>query len=176
MIPLVTIADLQQYKHIADSVKNQTVWPQFVNEAQQLDVKIWLGDGLLNELVTQATPVPNTLSALNNTLLEGGSYTYQTRTYLFQGLKAVIIYYAFARYISRAPYNFTQAGITVKESDFSTPASDKAVQRMSTEAMLTAASLKEEVLLYLRRNASSYPLFTCSSKAGRPRTFFVLGD
>lgn len=176
MIALVTKTDLDGYKYIADSVKNEAAWLQFVSEAQLLDVKVWLGDALLNELVTQASTEPNTLTTLNNTLLNGGSYVYQTKTYLFQGLKAVIIYYAFSRLTSRQPYNYTQAGITVKDTDFSTPASDKAVQRLSTEAMLTAASIKEEVLLYLRRNASSYPLFRCSSKAGRPRTFYVLGD
>lgn len=176
MTALVTIDDLLNYKYIADSVKNEAVWPQFVSEAQMLDVKVWLGDGLLNELITQFTSSPDALTALNITLLNGGSYTYQSRTYLFQGLKAVIMYYAFARFTSRQPYNYTAAGITVKDTDFSTPASDKAVQRLSTEAMLTAASLKDEVLLYLRRNAANYPLFRCSSKAGRPRTFFVIGD
>lgn len=176
MIALVTISDLAAYKYIADSVKNSAVWPQFVSEAQMLDVKVWLGDGLLNELITQAQTSPTSFSALNTTLLDGGAYTYQTKTYLFQGLKAVIMYYAFARFTSRQPYNYTAAGITVKDTDFSTPASDKAVQRLSTEALLTGSSLKDEVLLYLRRNANSYPLFRCSNKTGRPRTFYVIGD
>lgn len=176
MTPLVTISDLQQYKHIADSVKNAAVWPQFVSEAQQLDVKVWLGDGLLAELITQAETSPTSFSAANEALLAGGSYVYQTRTFLFQGLKACILYYAFARYISRQPYNITAAGVTVKDADFSTPASDKAVQRLSTEAILTASSLRDEVLLFLRRNATTYPLFRCSNTGGRPRTFFVIGD
>lgn len=176
MTPLVTKTDLDSYKYVAESVKNSTTWPQFVSEAQMLDVKSWLGDGLLNELITQANTSPTSFSAFNTTLLDGGSYTYQSKTYLFQGLKAVIMYYAFARFSSRQPYNYTAAGITVKDTDFSTPASDKAVQRLSTEALLTAASLKDEVLIYLRRNASSYPLFNCRGTAGRPRTFFVIGD
>lgn len=176
MIPLVTIDDLRTLKHIADSVKNSAVWPQFVLEAQQLDVKIWLGDALLNELCTQAEALPQTLTTLNRTLLDGGAYTYQQQTYLFQGLKAAIIYYAFARYTSRTPFNYTQAGITVKESEFSTPASDKVVQRLTAEALLTAGSLRDEVVLYLRRFASSYPLFKCSNSNGRARTFLVIGD
>jgi len=176
MTPLVTTADLAAYKYIADSVKNSAVWPQFVSEAQMLDVKCWLGDALLAELITQAETSPESFSALNSTLLNGGSYTYQTKTYLFQGLKAAIIYYAYARFTSRQPYNFTQAGITVKDTDFSTPASDKAVQRLATEALLTAAALKDEIVLYLNRFSSSYPLYSCSSKNSRPRTFLVIGD
>ena len=64
MTALVTIDDLLNYKYIADSVKNEAVWPQFVSEAQMLDVKVWLGDGLLNELITQFTSSPDALTAL----------------------------------------------------------------------------------------------------------------
>ena len=53
MTNLVTKSDLDSYKYIADSVKNHVSWPQFVSEAQMLDVKHWLGDGLLLELVDQ---------------------------------------------------------------------------------------------------------------------------
>jgi len=176
MTPLITKDDLDNYKYVADSVKNSTVWPQFVSEAQMFEVKIWLGDALLNELIGQAETSPTSFTDLNKTLLNGGSYVYQTKTYLFQGLKAAIIYYAFARFTSRQPYNYTAAGITVKDSDFSTPASDKSVQRLSTEAFLTASAIRDEVLLYLRRNSSSYPLFRCSGGGGRPRTFTVIGD
>ena len=176
MTPLVTLSDLSAYKYIQDSVKTSANWPLSVSEAQQLDVKIWLGDSLLNELVTQFTTSPESLSDLNKTLLNGGTYTYQDRTYLFQGLRAVIIYYAWSRFISRAPFNFTQVGITIKDSDLSTPATTKDIQRLSTEAMLTASALRDEVVLYLRRNSSSYPLYNCSSKPIRPRTFYVLGD
>jgi hypothetical protein len=176
MIPLVTIADLAAYKYIADSIKSAAVWPQFVSEAQLLDVKVWLGDALMAELAAQASTSPESFSAANTTLLEGGTYTYQSRDYMFQGLKAAIIYFAFARYTSRAPYNYTAAGLTIKDTDFSTPASDKAVQRLSTEAMLTASSIKDEVILFLRRNATTYPLYRCTNQGGRPRTFFVIGD
>lgn len=176
MTPLVTISDLANYKHIADSVRNSTLWPLCVSEAQLLDVKIWLGDALLNEIVSQSETSPESLSDANKVLLNGGSYTYQGNTYLFQGLKASIIYYAFSRFTSRSPYNYTAAGITVKDSDLSTPASDKAIQRLSTEAMLTAAALRDEVALFLRRNSASYPLFKTSSKATKPRTFWVMGE
>lgn len=176
MTPLVTTTDLANYKHIADSVRNSTLWPLCVSEAQLLDVKIWLGDALLNELISQAETSPESFSAANETLLNGGSYAYQDNTYLFQGLKASIIYYAFSRFTSRSAYNYTAAGITVKDSDLSTPASDKAIQRLSTEAMLTAAALRDEVALFLRRNSASYPLFKTSSKAIRPRVFYSMGE
>lgn len=180
MIPFVNKTDLDAVKYIADSTRNNATWLQFVIEAQQLDVKHWIGDGLMNELDEQiqsltASPA-GTITPANLALLNGGKYTYQSKTYLFQGLKAAIIYYAFARFANRNPFNFTAAGVTVKDTDFSTPASDKSIQRIVTEAILTAASIKDETVLFLRRNSSSYPLYKCSNSTGRPRTFFVIGD
>jgi len=179
MTALVTLADAQAYKYIADSIKNSAVWPQFVSEAQLLDVKIQIGDALLNELVTQFDA--GTLTADNLTLLNGGSYVYLTRTYLFQGLKAAILYYAFGRFTNRTPYNYTAAGITIKDSDLSTPASDKTIQRMETEARLTADAIMCEVILFLNRNYTLYPLwadFGCGGKIcdDSRGVFKVIGD
>jgi len=179
MTALVTLADAQAYKYIAESIKNSAVWPQFCSEAQMLDVKVQIGDALLNELVTQFET--STLTPDNLTLLNGGSYVYLTKTYLFQGLKAGILYYAFARFSNRTPYNYTAAGITVKDSDLSTPASDKAIQRLETEARLTADAIMCEVLLFLNRNYTLYPLWadfgcgglTCNDSRG---VFKVIGD
>jgi hypothetical protein len=179
MTNLVTKSDLDAYKYIADSVKNHATWAQFVSEAQMLDVKHWLGDGLLLEIVGQVES--GTLTALNTKLLDGGTYTYATRNYHFQGLKATIIYYAFARFTNRTPFNYTAAGIVIKESDFSTPATTKDVQRLTTEAQLTAEALRCEVEIYLNRNYASYPLWrdgncVCGSRCADKRPFKAIGD
>ena len=179
MISLVTKADLDQYKYIADSVRNSATWPQFVSEAQMLDVKIWLTDPLLNEIVTQESTLPKTISVANQILLDGGSYVYNSKTYLFQGLKAAIIYYAFARFTNRTPYNYTAAGIVIKDSDLSTPATDKQIQRLETEARLTAEAIKCEIMLYLDRNYTLYPLWNdrcCSHSCIASRPFKVIGE
>jgi hypothetical protein len=181
MISLVTKADLDVYKYIADSVKNSVSWPQFVSEAQMFDVKIWLGDPLLNEIINQASTLPTTISAANQTLLDGGSYVYDSNTYLFQGLKAAIIYYAFARFANRTSVNFTAAGVVVKDTDFSTPATDKQIQRIETEARLMADAIKCEIMTYLDRNYLLYPLWVnqechCGSSCSDFRNFNVVGD
>jgi hypothetical protein len=182
MISLVTKADLDNYKYIADSVKNSASWPMFVSEAQMLDVKNWLGDGLLLELVAQASTLPTTITALNQALLDGGAYVYNTHSYHFQGLKASILYYAFARFTNRTGFNYTAAGIVVKDSDLSTPATTKDIQRLETEARLTAEAIKCEVITYLNRNYASYPLWgdsaycKCGSHCSDRRPFKVIGD
>ena len=177
MYQLVNKSDLNDYKYMADSVKNVAVWPQYVSEAQLFDVKQWLGDTLLNEIITQSQTSPSSVSVLNQKLLDGGSYVSNGNTYTFQGLKAAIIYYAFARFTSKSIYNYTQAGITVKDSDLSTPASDKAIQRLQTENYLMAETIKDEIVLYLKRNSSDYPLFnSCRHIQGRRGSFIAIGD
>ena len=179
MEALVTKVFLDGYKYVADSTRNSAIWPQFVSEAQLLDVKIQIGDGLLNELVTQF--IAGTLTALNNTLLDGGNYTYNSKVYLFQGLKAAIMYYAFGRFTNRVPFNYTALGVVKKESDFSDPASDKAIQRLETESRLTADAIMCENILYLNRHTADYPLwrvYGCGYRAGckDKRPFKMIGD
>lgn len=180
MIALVTKSDLDQYKYIADSVKNSVSWPQFVSEAQMLDVKSWLTDALLLEIIGQASTLPTTISAANQALLDGGTYVYQTKTYFFQGLKACIIYYAFARFTNRTSFNYTAAGIVIKDSDLSTPATTKDIQRLETESRLTADAIKCEIITYLDRNSTLYPLWaqncSCGSLCSGARPFIVLGE
>jgi len=178
---LVTKADLDGYKYIADSVKNHVTWPQFVSEAQLLDVKSWLTDALLMEIIGQAETLPPTISATNQKLLDGGTYSYGGYTYYFQGLKACIIYYAFARFTNRTSFNYTAAGIVVKDSDFSTPITDKIMQRLETEARLTADAIKCEIVTFLNRNYIDYPLWGnkacgCAGTCNDSRPFTVVGD
>jgi hypothetical protein len=178
MIPLITKSDLDNYKYVADSVRNSAIWPQFVVEAQLFDVKSWLSDTLLNELMTQASTSPESYSTENLILLNGGSYLYSDKTYLFSGLKACIIYYAFARFTNRSPFNYTAAGIVIKDSDLSTPVSDKVIQRLETESRLMGDALREETIMYLNRNYTLYPLWSssCTRYFQRRPTIQVIGD
>ena len=175
MTNFVTISDLANYRLISDSVKNATMWPMCVQEAQHFDVRPWLGDALMNEIDEQLTTSPTSLSTANAALMNGGTYTVDGVNYIFQGLKACIIYYAFARFTTRAPFNYTAAGITVKDTDFSTPASDKSLQRLTTQEYLNATTLRDEVRQFLSRNSTDYPLYKGTGQT-RPRTFQVIGD
>ncbi len=176
MEALVSLNDLLTYKYISDSVRNSAIWPQFVVEAQLLDVKPFLGDQLLSELNDQASTSPTSFSTANQTLLDGGKYVYDSKNYIFQGLKACIIYYAFSRFESKSPYNHTAMGIVQKTSDYSDPVSDKAIQRLSTENLMIADAIREEVILFLKRNEITYPLFECAGTKRQSRTFTVIGD
>jgi hypothetical protein len=179
MTALVTKPDLDIYKYIADSVKTSTSWPQFVSEAQLFDIKVWLTDALLNELENQTITPPYTPA--NQILMNGGVYVYSGKTYTFQGLKSCVIYYAFARFTNRTSFNYTAAGIVLKDSDLSTPITDKQMQRLETESRLMADAIKCEIITYLNRNYTLYPLWAdkacgCGSTCSDSRPFTVMGE
>lgn len=181
MIALVTLSEIQDLKYICDSVKNSTTWLHYVSEAQLFDVKSWLTDALLLEIIDQAATLPTTISVANQKLLDGGTYTYLSKTYYFQGLRNCIAYYAFARFTNRTSFNYTAAGVVLKDSDFSTPATTKDIQRLETEARLTADAIKCEVITFLDRNHNDYPLWAdktcgCGSRCGDSRPFIVMGE
>jgi hypothetical protein len=180
MTSLATFADLQNLKYIASSIKNNDSWSQFCSEAQMFDIKIWLGDPLLDEIINQASTLPTTISLTNQTLLDGGKYIYQGRTYMFQGLRNCIAYYAFARFTNRTAFNYTAAGIVVKDSDLSTPISDKVMQRLETESRLMADAIQCEIIAFLNRNYLNYPLWknqgVCGASCGSNGRIQIIGD
>ena len=88
------------------------------------------------------------------------------------------MYYAFGRFTNRVSVHYTAGGIVQKDSDLSTPVTDKTIQRLETESRLTADAIKDEVLLFLNRNYANYPLWknSCLVYSTRSRAFTVLGD
>jgi hypothetical protein len=173
MKPLLNKTNLGRFRYISDAIKSDSQLDQCITEAQIFDVKKWLGDALLYELVSQYES--NNLTALNNTLLEGGNYTVDSTTYTFSGLRACIIYYAWARYIKRDSIKFTATGVVKKDADFSEPATLKELQMLSADATASGDALKLEIMDYLNRKSTDYPLWNCRSKT-RTKTFKIVGE
>lgn len=170
---LLNKQDFVKRLFISDKFESEPLLLKCIHEAQLFDVKKWLGDSLLNELSTQFDA--NTLTTLNNTLLDGGSYTYDENTYFFSGLKDCIAYFTWARFIKTDAFKFTATGIVKKNDTLSEPASNKDLQMLSGDALSSADALKLDVIDYLNRNKVSYPLWNCRSKRRIP-TFKIVGE
>ena len=83
---------------------------RFIREAQMFDLKGLVCESFFQDL-TSETPVRD-----YTLLLEGGSYTFEGKKYEFAGLKAVLSYFAYARYIFVGHQVDTPMGIKVKEN------------------------------------------------------------
>jgi hypothetical protein len=173
MKPLLNKTNFGKFRYISESIRNEAHLDQCITEAQIFDVKKWLGDALLNELITQYTG--NNITTANQLLLDGGDYLCDSLTYTFSGLRACIIYYAWSRYIKRDQVKFTATGIVRKDGEFSEPATLKDLQMLSSDATANADALKLEVIDFLNRNKENYPLWKCTSKR-RTATFKIIGE
>jgi len=175
MINLVTKTDFATYKYFANSIKAEQSLDQSIQEAQLFDIKKWLGDAFLHDLCSQKGTSPESLTTLNEFLLSGGNYTYEDETYSLTGLKSCIIYYSIARYIKTDSVKFTATGIVKKEDVYSQPIDDRTMQSLSHSEWEKAEALRLEIIQYLNRFETSYPLWGCMRKK-RTTKFHIVGQ
>lgn len=170
---LLSRKEFGKFEFIPDTVISEQNLNKSIQEAQLFDVKKWLGDALLSELLSEYTD--NDLTDLNISLLNGCEYTYNDTTYFFEGLRACIAYFAWSRYVKRDSLNYTTTGIVKKNDTLSEPATNKDLQMLSGDALSSADALKLDVIDYLNRNRLSYPLWNCTTKRRIP-TFKIVGE
>lgn len=167
MNTLIRVNDIEQYKVVYDGLKGAKNAEGFILEAQLADVRPWLSDPMLNELLEQR--VNNTLTEANRLLLFGGSYVYNGVTYMTLGVAAALAYYAYGRAIFRGGVSLTYGGAVLKNSDFSDPLSDVTKATMRKEAVAMAEAIKQDVLIMVGRKYSDYPLLRVTNKTKKRR-------
>ena len=165
--------DFHDLRYMANSVKSDQLLNQCVSEAMIFDIQPLLGSALFYELVSQFDA--KDLTELNAKLLDGGTYLYYDNTYIFQGLKKCVAYYAFARYTKRDGVKYTASGPVMKDDDLSDPINDKTRVRLANEDYEMAGALRAEVMQYLNCNYESYPLWCHKKPQSNPRCKLV-GD
>lgn len=133
---------------------------RFIREAQMFDLKGLVCEDLFQDL-TSETPVRD-----YTLLLEGGSYTFEDKKYEFAGLKAVLAYFAYARYIFVGHQVDTPMGIKVKENQDATGVSQSERRDVRTMYKQQADLLWQDCERYLMRNAIQYPEYRCNDGCG----------
>lgn len=118
MQPLITRTDIARYKQVAKTPHDDKLNEQIL-DAQLLDVQPLIGESLFNKIV--AAP------ADYEELMEGGVYEHDGISYTNYGLKMVLAYFAYARYIMFSSAMDTPFSVVEKLGDNSrlVAASDK---------------------------------------------------
>jgi len=152
MQQLINRSDIAEYAQISDTVYDN-VLKQHINLAQFVDVQKLMGVDFYNDMIRNSTDVKYTA------LLEGADYTYSGTTYTNEGLKSVLVHYAYGRYILHGSQTDTPFGYVEKLSQDSEKVD--IAQKKSTAKMYqtTAFNYWENVKLFLDRNESTYPLW-----------------
>lgn len=118
---------------------------RFIREAQMFDLKRLVCEDLFQDIMSETPANDYTL------LLEGGSYTFEGRRYEFAGLKAVLAYFAYARYIFIGHQVDTPMGIKVKENQDATGVSQTERRDVRTMYKQQADLLWQDCERYLER-------------------------
>lgn len=87
--PLITRAEIQQYKQLSNSINNAKL-NELILQAQMVDLYPLVGEQLFYDILNNPSTYAN--------LLNGNIYTYNGITYTNVGLKAVLAHYTYARY------------------------------------------------------------------------------
>lgn len=161
---LITTEDFKAYRQITDNQLASKIDP-YIKEAQFIDLREALGDALYYDLVN------NSGNSIYQTLIDGSTYVdTQGYTVSHEGLKPVLVYFAYARYIENSGSHDSAYGQVTKRNEHSDPISEKTLARKVTNARSTAKAYLNDVIKYLNVNFEDYPLWrvSCSPSGGDP--------
>ena len=159
---LIGLTDFQDHKGITSNVNTFKDLEPHILEAQEFDLRPMLGESFYISLLDdfEASPSLNDYEDLFN----GERYTYNGNQYEHGGIKAVLVYHAYARYIGGSQVQSTPTGFVKKTTQYSESASDKTIARMISQARSGGQAHWDRVKCYLERNSKDYPLFKCGNK------------
>jgi hypothetical protein len=163
MTQLIQISDIQELKPLTSNANPDKKVNTFVIEAQEFDLRPVIGDAFYLELLLKAPGFGGVYDALWN----GSTYQCGSTTYSNPGLKAVLIYYSWARITAESNITSTAFGLHAKLNEDSTPISDKALTAIVDKARSGAQAYCHRVVDFLNANSSDYPLYKCATKNGR---------
>lgn len=145
----------------------------YIEEAEQNDIRRWMGDALY-EYVT------NNISNVSD-LLNGCYYDAQdccgTIRRRHMGVKSALAYYAYSRIVTGGTIELTRVGVVDRNSDYSYHTDLQNRQQASREAAAIADRYMGEVMDYVKNNET---LAAYAAKAQRPNsnrtTLKIIGE
>jgi len=165
---LITLANIRAVKSIALNVQQEKELIPYILEAQNFDLVKFLGDAFYLALVDDFNASPSL--ATYSTLFNGGSYIHNDVNYQLYGVKDLIVYYAYARYVNNSNVIATPTGFVNKTNPYSEQVTDKTISRLVDNARSGASFIEDSLKNYLNRKNSDYPLWLSCEKTTNFRT------
>lgn len=139
----------------------------FIREAENMDLKPVMGDGLMYAVRRDADAFPM--------LLNGGTYKGAdgaVRT--FEGLKSALAYFTYARFVRNGDGNVTRVGFTVKDNEHSSRASDAERERTYNDARAIGERYLRECMDFVKIDDACRAC--CGERKPVGGRYKVLGD
>lgn len=157
---LITFNDFQVYKDISININKSKDLEPYILQAQRMDLQPILGAAFYYDVIQKTLyPVGSPTTGEYNNLVDGVVYNDGTNDIQYYGLKPLIVYYSYARFIDNNDFRVTKFGNTVKQTDYSQTASSGMTQKHVNSARSAAKFYQTNLIDYLCNNSSSYPLF-----------------
>jgi hypothetical protein len=167
MLNLITPITLQRYEDISANIKPERI-KVFIQKAQELDLKPFLGYILYNELIKNL----NTDGTLKDEapqhykdLLNGSEYLDEHgHIVLYQGLQPVLTYFTFARFIEADAVHYTATGPVTKRYDNADALPMKDIVKLVQQQRSTANAYANETERFLLDHQESFPTWHYNHK------------
>jgi len=151
---LINRNDMTPYCQVAIHSREEEMLQPHILASQLVDIKPAIGNALYTDLVA------NKLDDKYKTLLEGGTYTNQNNYVVtFQGLKASISCYTYARYMFSKNAVDTPFGMVAKTNEYSEKADASIIQSIASAKRSEATAYLNECIEYIKNNLETYTLF-----------------
>ena len=164
MTALITFNDIKAVVEISANISS-TKSSAAIYDAQNIDIKDAIGNGLLLELTNALDNLP--LSTVLSNLYNGSTYTYLEHTYSHAGIKRIACLYAYARMLEKGGVIMTQFGAVEKRSEFSDYAEDKKVSRAINAYREEAYRYLLETKTFIERFYTYYPSYVGYCKTNK---------
>ena len=158
---LINRNDMTPYCQVAIHSREEEMLQPHILASQLVDIKTVLGNALYTDLVN------NRLLDKYKTLLEGGTYTNNNGNVVtFQGLKASLSCYTYARYMFSKNAVDTPFGMVAKTNEYSEKADASIIQTIASAKRSEATAYLNECLEFIKENLATYPLYEtdCNKK------------
>lgn len=139
----------------------------FIREAENMDLKPVMGDGLMYAVRRDADAF--------SMLLNGGTYkSADGAVRTFEGLKSALAYFTYARFVRNGDGNVTRVGFTVKDNEHSSRASDAERERTYNDARAIGERYLRECMDFVRTDDACRAC--CGERKPVGGRYKVLGD
>jgi len=184
---LITKSDFISYRNLTVNMDDSKRLEPFILEAQRIDLSNLLGKRLYFDMMANITSYNAGVAAADaasttysltadeqwfQKLLTGCGYTYtwpdrSTTTKIYAGLKPVLVYLSYARFVRSDNVRSTQSGFVKKTVDFSTQISDKEIQAVASRAEADANAFFSGAEDFMIDNAAYFGKYLSGELGGR---------
>jgi hypothetical protein len=147
-------AEQQERKKVSENMIN-LLFDRIASEVQAVDLRKLLGDEFYNDMINRPDYYED--------LLDGTTYVKSGVTYTVAGLKSVLSYYFYARYIAESSVQDTFSGMVHHNMDDNTRVNMGYIKNMQGEAYKVAEAYWSECVGLMTETPAYYPYFNCKT-------------